>query len=53
MKQELPEVNVNMAYNRFRHEMCTISSILRNTLQSSMNGEKTVSLLWKIVWPIH
>lgn len=49
MKQELPEVIENMLRNRFRHEMCTISSILKNTLQSSMNGEKTVSLLLKIV----
>lgn len=49
MKQELPEVSETALCNRFRHEMCTISSILRNTLQLSMNGERTVSLLLKIV----
>ena len=49
MKQELPEVSEIALCNRFRHEMCTISSILRNTLQLSMNGERTVSLLLKIV----
>ena len=49
MKQELPEVLVGTLYNLNRHEMCMISWILRNTLQSSMKGEKTVSLLSKTV----
>lgn len=50
MKQELPEVTSNLLFNRFRHEMYMISSILRNMLQLLMNVEKMGSSLLKIVF---